>query len=149
MELPIFDQVGELVRAMAADEHGPMHYRAHRGGVKVWFGSATPPREHYEAQFIPRALADGGEGPAVEVGFHAEHRDIAANDRAMQQLLGHEKTWRKALGPPPVAGGFLGRPDDWRRVSEVWVDVLVDDPDLAFEMAGRLVDYIDALEPLR
>ena len=53
------------------------------------------------------------------------------------------------LGDETTAGGFLGRPDQWQRVSEVWVDPNLDDVNLGWEIATRLTDYITALEPLR
>ena len=46
-------------------------------------------------------------------------------------------------------GGFIGRPDQWRRVSEVWLDPDLADDGLAWEIAARLCDYIVAIEPLR
>jgi hypothetical protein len=64
-------------------------------------------------------------------------------------LFGREKTWRRTLGAQPVAGPFIGRPDDWRRVSETWPDPDLGDPELPIELATRLTDYISALEPLR
>ena len=53
------------------------------------------------------------------------------------------------LGDEATAGGFLGRPDQWQRVSEAWVDPNLDDVNLGWEIATRLTDYITALEPLR
>jgi hypothetical protein len=57
--------------------------------------------------------------------------------------------WREALGGDAVVGAFLGRFPDWRRVSEAWPDPDLDDPELPVQVALRLTDYIDALEPLR
>ena len=54
MELGLFDEVAEAVRALTPDEHGDIRVRSHRRGVKVWFGTVKPPREHYEAQQLPR-----------------------------------------------------------------------------------------------
>jgi hypothetical protein len=67
----------------------------------------------------------------------------------MAPLLAKPGPWRKALGPDAVAGGFLGRPDDWRRLSETWPDPDLGDPDLGIEIATRLADYLTTLEPLR
>ena len=53
------------------------------------------------------------------------------------------------IGGPVVAGPFLGRADQWRRISETWPDPDFGDPDLPLELAGRLLDYVEALEPLR
>lgn len=147
--MPLFEQVADVLRGAIGDDLGPWGYRAHRGGVKVWFGGATPTREHYEAQFLPARLAPGVDGPVLEVGFHAEHPKVADNDAALARLAQGEKRWRKSLGDEPEAGPFLGRPDDWRRVSEVWGGVDPDDPDLALEVGARLAEYVLALEPVR
>ncbi|MBA3655080.1 MAG: hypothetical protein H0W70_12915, partial [Actinobacteria bacterium] len=85
---------------------------------------------------------------ALEVGFHAEHRDVARNQQAVDRLVGREKKWRRSLGKEPVAGEFLGA-DGWRRVSETWPDPDLSHPDIAFEIAARLTDYVTVLEPLR
>jgi hypothetical protein len=105
--------------------------------LKVWYEEG---REHYEVQLMS--------GPALEVGFHAEHKDPGRNDDILARLVDAEKQWRKALGRAPQAGAFLGRQKSWRRVSEVWDgDGLTDDA--AVEAAERLGAYIEALEPVR
>jgi hypothetical protein len=105
--------------------------------LKVWYEEG---REHYEVQLMS--------GPALEVGFHAEHKDPGRNDDILARLVDAEKQWRKALGRAPQAGAFLGRQKSWRRVSEVWDgDGLTEDA--AVEAAERLGAYIEALEPLR
>src|SRR5436305_12068777 len=118
-------------------------FQSHRTGanLKVWFGGDG--REHYEVQFVGRA------GDLhLEVGFHAEHKDLARNEEVLNRLLDAEKSWRKALGRDAQAGPFLGRQNKWRRISEVWEgDGLTDDA--AVEAAERLATYITALEPLR
>ena len=127
-----------------------MKYRAHRRGVKVWFGPAKPGRFHYEAQVLPARLVDEtleDDEVALEIGFHAEHGDDRRNAAVLERLNQQEKTWRKALGPQAQAGPFLGN-DRWTRLSEVWIESDLDDPELAFELASRLVDYIEAVEPL-
>ncbi len=48
-----------------------------------------------------------------------------------------------------MAGECLGRADHWRRISETWPDPDLDDPELGTELAMRLLDYIEALEPAR
>jgi hypothetical protein len=53
------------------------------------------------------------------------------------------------IGDEAVVGPFLGRPDVWRRVSETWPDPDLSDGDLALELAGRLTEYVTALEPVR
>ena len=103
--------------------------------LKVWF---EEDREHYEVQLI--------RGGALEIGFHAEHKAVEQNEELLERLVAQEKAWRKALGPEPEAGTFLGRQSPWRRVSEVWDHV---DDDASIEAAERLADYIQALEPVR
>jgi hypothetical protein len=147
MEFPLFDEVEEVVRSMAPDGLGVLQIRSHRRGIKVWFGPAAPVKEHYEAQFIPRRHVDGTDGTVLEIGFHAEHRDEQANDEALAALLAQKKTWQKELGPEAEHGPFLGN-SSWRRISDVWFDVDPDDPELGFEIASRLVDYLDLLEPI-
>jgi hypothetical protein len=64
------------------------------------------------------------------------------------------KRWRKALGDDAEATGFLvpkggaGRAKDWARLSETWPDPDLSDPDLPFELAARLTDFVVALQPL-
>jgi hypothetical protein len=117
-------------------------FDSHRTGMnlKVWYEEG---REHYEVQLVS--------GPALEVGFHAEHKEAARNDDVLGRLVDGEKGekgWRKALGRAPKTGAFLGRQKNWRRISEVWDgDGLTEDA--AVEAAERLGAYIKALEPLR
>ncbi len=151
MELHLFDHTGELVRAMGPIHGQDLKYRAYRRGLKVWFGSAKPSRLHYEAQLIAERFVTGHDlGPdevALEVGFHAEHGNDQHNRAVLDQLAKCEPTWRKALGEQAEAGAFLGN-DRWSRLSEIWVEGDLDDPELAFELASRLVDYIETVEPL-
>lgn len=150
VEMPLFDQAGELARALVSPELGEVRVRAHRRGVKLWFGQTKPTRMHFEAQVIPNRLAPAGAGPddvTIEVGFHAEHGDERENTAVIERLKTQEKTWRKALGPPAEAGPFLGN-DHWGRLSETWFEPDLDDPDLAFELASRLADYVEAIQPL-
>lgn len=148
MELGLFDEVAEAVRALTPDEHGDIRVRSHRRGVKVWFGPVKPPREHYEAQQLPRHYVDGVSGMAIEIGFHAENPDVEANDIAVGALAAAERKWRKSLGAEAEIGEFYGAAN-WRRVSEAWIEPDLDDPELPFEVASRLVDYLTALEPVR
>lgn len=147
LETHLFEQVADAVRSLMADGGATLQLRSHRRGVKAWFGTDKPTRAHYEAQLIPRRHVDGIDGMAIEVGFHAEHKDPARNEQILQELLAQETTWRAALGDESQAGVFLGA-DNWRRVSDVWLEPDLDDPDLAFEMAARLVDYLHAIEPV-
>jgi hypothetical protein len=149
VQLGLFDEVAEAVRALVPAELGELHTRARRYGLKAWFGSAAPTREHYEAQVIGAQYVDDATVLALELGFHAEDKSREANDETIARLLIGEKRWRKTLGDLAVAGPFLGRPDDWRRLSETWPDPDLSDPDMAIEVATRLTDYIAVLEPLR
>lgn len=107
--------------------------------MKVWFDE---PREHYEVQWL--------DGRHLEVGFHAEHRDGARNEVALAALLAAEPAWREVLGADAMAGPFIGgRPEGWRRVSELWEDADLSSVDLAMEAADRLATYAEALEPFR
>lgn len=144
----LFDQVGEIVRGAVPPALGRPRVQARHNGVKAWFGDPEPQREHYEAQIIPADLAPGARTHAVEIGFHAEHRDEPANQAALDRLRATEPRWRAELGDDPVAGPFLGR-TTWRRISETWPDLDLEALDLPFEIGVRLVDYIRALEPLR
>lgn len=154
MELLLFDEVGEAVRSLVPADLGSVQCRAHRYGVKLWLiptkqeAPANPPREHYEAQVIGAKHVADAEVLAIEVGFHAENRKPDENDETLALLLKHEKAWRKTLGDEAVAGPFLGRPEDWRRVSETWPDPDLGDPEIGMELALRLADYVLALEPI-
>ena len=148
-ELQLFDEVAETLRALLPPEFDDVHLRSRRWGIKVWFGGAEPGREHYEAQVVGSRDVPEATVLAIEVGFHAEHRNPADNEAALARLTAQEKRWRKALGAEPVAGPFLGRAEEWRRVSETMLDPDLGDPELGMEVAARLTDYITALEPLR
>ncbi|MFI5043720.1 MAG: hypothetical protein ACHQDC_02910 [Acidimicrobiales bacterium] len=149
MDLALFEAVAEGCRSLVPRSIGDIHVRARTYGVKVWFGSTDPPKDHYEAQVVGAKHVPGATALAIEVGFHLEHREMEDNDDALDSLLRHESAWREALGDDAVAGPFIGRPEDWRRISETWVDPDLSDPDLALELALRLTDYITALEPVR
>jgi hypothetical protein len=149
VEESLFDDVGDMLRGMAPVELGTCRYRAHRYGIKVWFGPEKPIREHYEAQVIGAQEVKDASVLALEVGFHSEHPQAAENDRVIAHFLARERAWRRALGREAEVGAFLGRQDSWRRVSETWPDPDLGAPDLGFEIAVRLVDYVTALEPVR
>jgi hypothetical protein len=149
VELSVFDEVGEALRGMAPPELGEYRHRAHRYGVKVWFGPAAPPREHYEAQVVGADADARASVLAIEVGFHSEHPKADENDAVIAYLLANENRWRRVIGKEAHAGEFLGRADRWRRVSETWPDPDLGDGEIVIELATRLTDYITALEPLR
>lgn len=150
MEVPLFELVGHAVRAALAsgDAVAPVRTRAHGRGIKLWFGGERPGPEHYEAQLIPRLYVDGEHGTALEIGFHSEQRDHEANAATLAALTAQERSWRTLVGKDAHAGDFLGR-DGWTRISEVWIEPDLDDPDLIPEITDRLVRYIEAIEPLR
>jgi len=149
MELQLFDEVGEVLRGLLPADIGELRTRHHRYGIKVWFGGEKPTREHYEAQVIGARHVPEATVLAIEVGFHAEHRDPADNERVLKKLLGHEKRWRPLLGREAVAGEFIDDRNGWQRLSETWSDPDLGEPELAMDLAARLTDYITALEPLR
>jgi hypothetical protein len=149
VEPSLFDDVADALRGMIPPELGALRLRARRYGIKVWFGPEAPPREHYEAQVIGADAVSEAKILAIEVGFHVEHPKPADNNRVIAHLLEAEADWRPIIGDEAVAGAFLGRADTWRRVSETWPDPDLGDPELALELAARLVDYTTALEPAR
>jgi hypothetical protein len=146
MEVPLFDRIDDLVHALCPERLGQLHTRSHRRGVKVWFDADKSPREHYEAQVLARRHVDGTDGVALEIGFHAEHTTPKLNQAAIDRALAKENAWRPQLGDEAQAAVFFDAPD-WRRISEAWIEPDLDDPELAFEVASRLVDYLTALQP--
>jgi hypothetical protein len=149
VELLLFDEVADAVLSLVPGDLGELRCRAHRYGIKVWFGAATPAKEHYEAQVMGASAMDEARVLALEIGFHAEHPDEARNQALLDQLLKGERRWRQQLGNEAEAGSFLGRREDWRRISELWADPDLSDPAIGIEIATRLTDYVVALEPLR
>lgn len=147
--MELFEEVCEALRGLVPAELGTFRHKTHRYGTKIWFGPEAPPKEHYEAQVVGARDVPEAEVLAVEIGFHSEHPKDADNQAVLDGLLASEKQWRKELGDEAVAGDFLGRADHWRRISETWPDPNLDDPELGTEMAMRLLDYIEALEPAR
>jgi hypothetical protein len=149
VEQHVFDEVAQALRGLLPDDLGVLQTKAHRYGIKVWFGPVKATREHYEAQVIGAKHVPEATVLAIEVGFHAENADPKRNEDAVAELVGQEKRWRRALGPEPVAAPFIADRHGWQRLSETWPDPDLGDPDLAFELAARLTDYITTLEPLR
>ena len=150
MELLLFEEVADAVMSLVPSDLGELRCRSHRYGIKVWFGAATPAaKEHYEAQVMGPSAMDEARVLALEIGFHAEHPDEARNQALLDQLLRGERRWRRQLGSEAQAGSFLGRREDWRRLSELWADPDLSDPTIGIEIATRLTDYVVALEPLR
>ncbi len=149
MDDTLFDQVAEATRSLVPPELGRLRLRARRWAVKAWFGPVEPIKEHYEAQLLGAQHIPGAKALGIEIGFHAEHKLPADNDECLARLEAGGRKWRKELGPEAEIGGFIGRPDQWRRVSEVWVDPDLSDEGLAWEIGARLTDYIVCLEPLR
>ena len=149
MDLMLFDEAAEALRAVVPTDLGSIRVRARRYGLKVWFDTEQPPKEHYEAQVLGARHVPEATVLAIEIGFHCEHRGIEPNDQAIAALMTSERSWRKVLGDEAVVGPFIGRPDDWRRISETWPDPDLGDPELAMEIATRMTDYLVALEPAR
>ena len=155
--LSAFEVAADILRGLLADhaDLGELRTKAHRYGLKVWLGgpATNAPKEHYEAQVVGPAHVPDAKVLGIEVGFHAEDRDEAKNDAALEALLAREKAWRKELGGPDEvhAGAFLGagRLGHWRRISETWPDPDLGDGERAFELAARLFEYVTTLEPLR
>ncbi len=150
MDRSFFEHVLDAFESFVEEDLGEPQSSGHRRGLKVWFGpvgGAAPsahssPREHYEAQLI---RVDGE--AALEIGFHAEYRTATENQAALDRL-DRAPRWRSALGEDAKAGPFLGK-GDWRRISEVWEPPDPDDPEAPIEIAARLADYVNAIEPLR
>lgn len=147
--MELFEEVCEALRGLVPPELGTFRYKTHRYGTKIWFGPETPPKEHYEAQVVGARDVPEAEVLAVEVGFHSEYPKPAENEEVLAALLAVEGEWRPDLGDEAVADVFLGRAEHWRRISETWPDPNLDDPELGTELAMRLLDYIEALEPRR
>ena len=147
MELGLFDEIGEAVRGLMPPDLGVVRFKAHRYGVKLWFDTDAAPREHYEAQVIGAKHVPDATVLAIEVGFHSEHSKLEENDKVLERLKTSERAWRKVLGKEAVVGAFLGRADQWRRVSETWPDPDLSDDDLCMEVALRVTEYMTALEP--
>jgi hypothetical protein len=151
VEFSLFDEVGNVLIGMVPSDLGDLRRRSGKYGIKVWFGGSTDKAtpEHYEAQVIHKKHVPDAAVLGIEVGFHAEHSQLADNNAVLERLAADAKRWRKALGNEAVAGPFLGRAERWRRISETWPDPDLGDTDLAVELAARLADYITTLEPLR
>lgn len=142
-----FDQVADaLIGFLPPDLRDFGSYRTSHN-IKVWYGDDGR-REHYEVQVISGRHVQAS-GQVLEIGFHAEHRDASDNEDAIARLTGAESRWRKALGDEPEAGTFLGHKGPWRRLSEVWSDDGVTEPEAAIEAAERLAAYIRTFEPVR
>ncbi|HEY5888336.1 MAG TPA: hypothetical protein VIT24_11445 [Acidimicrobiales bacterium] len=147
--MELFEEVCEALRGLVPPELGTFRHKTHRYGTKIWFGPEAPPKEHYEAQVVGARDVPEAEVLAIEVGFHSEYPKDADNEVVLSELLAAESAWRPELGDEAVADVFLGRADNWRRISETWPDPDLEDPELGTELAMRLLDYIEALEPLR
>ena len=146
LRLHLFEQVADGLHALVPADVGPWHQRNHRYGIKVWIGDGPrPAREHLEAQVIGPKHVPAAAVLALEVGFHAEHPDPAENEAVLRRLVAAESSWRRDVGPAAEAGAFLGTDRGWTRISETWADPDLGDPDLPFELAARLTDYLVVL----
>lgn len=147
MDDDLFAQVDDIVWSLGGAEIEGLRSQVRRYGIKLWVGPAKPTRLHFEAQVLGRPHVDGKKGLALEIGFHAEERDEAANEAALARLLAVESRWRRRLGAEATAGPFFGA-EHWRRLSDAWLDPDLSGDDVAFEVASRLVDYVEAFAPL-
>jgi hypothetical protein len=139
-----FEQVRDALLTVVAPEYAEFGGYAHGFGLKVTYGSGDRTKEHYEVQLV-RGERQGS--IELEIGFHSEYPKPERNEAVLARLAVHDKRWRKQLGADPVVGDFLGN-DRWRRISETWDTFDFRDPEVAFEVADRLAEYIEALEPL-
>ena len=146
MSRAFFEEVTDVLVGVLPDELAGFESRRSSRNVKVWYDE---PREHYEAQLLRVESAEGVRD-GLEIGLHLEHSTAARNDAAMERLTPGRAGWRRSLGRSPTAGPFLGgRPEHWRRISEVWDPPEPDDADAPIEVADRLAAYVFALEPFR
>ena len=148
LDLGLFDQTADALRALVPADLGDLRCQARRWGLKVWFDADECPRQHYEAQVVGAKHVPEATVLAIEVGFHAEHPASGDNDAAFVGIRAAEPSWRTELGDDAVCGAFLGR-SGWLRLSETWPDPSLEDPELCFELADRLAAYVIAVEPLR
>jgi hypothetical protein len=147
----VFEEVAVMLPSLIPLELGPVRMQPRRWGIKVWFGGGAdgkPARVHYEAQVVGAAAVEEAKFLAIEVGWHAEQPKEAENEALLAHVVAKEKAWRKVVGKEPECGAFLGRATNWRRVSECWPDPDLGDPELPFEVAARLTDYVTGLEPV-
>lgn len=146
-----FEQVVDAMAGFLPPDRRRFDHHRTGHNVKVWFGDER--REHYEAQVVsPRTLRASklpATGPALEIGFHAEHPDAERNARALDRLLARATDWRATLGAEPTGGAFVGDRSGWTRLSEFWLDSWAMEPEAAVEAGERLAAYITALEPIR
>jgi len=146
-----FDDVADALAGFLPPAMRGFHVRTTANNVKVWFG--TDHHEHYEVQLLPpaeqRAAGIMATGPALEVGFHAEHPTAATNDKLLERLRAREPTLRRSLGGSLEIGPFVGRRRGWGRASELWHGDEIDTPETAIEAAERLARYIRAIERVR
>lgn len=148
-EPSVFDEVAAILPSLLPDELRDARMQARRWGIKVWFGPVRPTREHYEAQVLGKDADPAAKVLCIEVGFHAEGSKEADNDAAVERLTSRRRDWNGVIGKEAVAGDFLGGATRWRRISETWPDPNLGDPELPFEIAARLCDYISVFEPIR
>ena len=141
MSRAFFDEAADALVGFLPPKWRRFSSRVSSRNLKVWYEGEG--REHYEVQMLS--------SKRLEIGFHAEHRDRGRNEAVLARLLEQEPRWRAALGDDVVVGKFVGAGPrvPWRRVSEVWDGVDVDEPETAIEAAERLSGYISAFEPRR
>lgn len=147
----MFDEAAAIVPALIPiEELGDVRVQPRTWGMKVWFGPARPPKQHYEAQVLGADADRSGTSKylCIEVGFHTEVPKEDENDALLERIVAARRTWSTILGEEAEAGDFLGGSPKWRRFSETWPDPDLSDPELPFEIAARLTDYVLAVEPV-
>ena len=127
---------------------GELHQRSHKYGVKVWFDTEKPTREHYEAQVIGKRYVPEASILAIELGFHAENTKVADNDATIAGLLKREASGARPSARRPRSASSSavtpGAASPRRGPTPT-----SSDPELVLELGTRLTDYICAIEPLR
>ena len=103
MELGLFDEAAEALRALSPNELGDLHTRARPLRIEsVVRAGRSADKEHYEAQVIGAEGVKGAKVLAIELGFHAEHAW-----RGRRQRRSHGPDWsppapsRSARSVPP------------------------------------------------
>src|SRR5207302_7876803 len=59
VEAELFNEAADVLRSLLPPSFGDLRMRPRRYGIKVWFGSSEPAKEHYEAQVVgPRQVPE-------------------------------------------------------------------------------------------
>ena len=149
MELGTFDVVGEAVRALVPAELGPVHQRSHRYGIKVWFGADKPPRAALRGAGGGREARCGGQGAGhrgrVPRGAPAPRGQRRGRRACCSGARRRGARCSATMSRPVRSSGDRRTGGACRRRGPI---PDLGDPELAMEVATRLVDYVVAFEPL-